>query len=107
MIIYSDPFGSGSVILGVPEPPDSVPLEILGLDSIPATRQGLIEAFRQRVRDTHPDHQDVFNPINVADRASIEQSAEFQQVVWARDVLLPKTHDPSVTGGQSSTAPKI
>jgi hypothetical protein len=76
------------------EPPDSVPLHLLGLAVMPATRAEVRAAFRAKLFFTHPD----LNPEGPRE-ALLDTVAD---LVWARDVLLhkiPETPLGGVTGG--------
>jgi len=88
---------------GWPEPPDSVPLHILGLDEKPAGQAAIRSAFRARVLHFHPDVIAYTDPgLTLAAEALAAGTPQVQELVWARDVLLRKT-PPPVTGGISSS----
>jgi hypothetical protein len=88
------------------EPPDSLVLRILGLKEKPTTQDEIKRAFRKRVRETHPDLQG-HNPMDwsiAVGWGRAQQTAEFQEVVWARDVLLRKVREaPRATNGKRVT----
>ena len=81
----SDPFANLTrLVASWPEPPDIVPLRILGLNYMPTDRAAVKQAFRFKMFAAHPD----VNP----DTASAQD--DVQELVWARDVLLRKIPPP-------------
>lgn len=88
-------------------PPDSVPLRILGLGSIPSTRDAVKAAFRAKVMTAHPDLGAYTIPhLRQAAEAAVSQEADVQELVWARDVILRKVPTP-VTGADVSRGDAI
>lgn len=89
MSAFEDAFGLSDdldLFDSYPKPPESVPLRLLGLVEMPATRYELSSAFTRQVKANHPD----VNPIG---RLTMDE------LVWARKVLLKKMPpSPSVTG---------
>jgi hypothetical protein len=84
------------------EPPDSIPLRILELDELPATRDALQSAFRRRVMQLHPDlgaYTALPDIVNEAVALKAEQDPTVQEAKWARDILLHKVRP--VTDGKS------
>lgn len=81
---YNLPLDMGFIFGSWPEPPDAVPLHILGLDDRPKGRAEVKAAFRDRVRTAHPDAGD-------GDGDAVAP------LVWARDVLLRKIPETHVT----------
>jgi hypothetical protein len=75
------PFGSWH------EPPDSVPLHILGLDVRPDSQDEVRSAFRARIKAAHPDVAPTMDDDGVPG------------LVWARDVLLRKIPAPVTADG--------
>jgi hypothetical protein len=96
-------FGDFGGFLGLgshPEPPDVVPLRILGLAAMPASQDAVRSAFRARLLAVHPDvaaYQAVPELQQAADAEAI-QRPEVAEVVWARDILLRKI--PAVTANK-------
>ena len=88
-------FGFGSW----PEPPDAVPLRILGLAKRPETETAVKAAFRARLRVVHPDILSfaAVPPLQDAALALAMERPEVAELAWARDVLLRKV--PAVTAG--------
>jgi len=84
---FGDFFGSHET------PPDSVPLRILGLSEIPADESALRLAFVTKVRDLHPD----LNPLDEASWQEVHGD-EWEEVQWARVVLLQKIPRPVTNG---------
>ena len=82
-------FGFGSF----DEPPNSVPLRILGLSEIPADESALRLAFVTKVRELHPD----LNPLDEASWQEVHGD-EWEEVQWARVVLLRKIPRPVTNG---------
>jgi len=85
----SDPidilFGLGSCA----EPPDSVPLRILGLDAIPLTRDTVRSVFRTKVMAAHPDLASYTAPdVRQAAEVAVAAEPDVQELLWARNVLL-------------------
>jgi hypothetical protein len=79
------------------EPPESLVCRILGLREKPRNRDEIKEAFRRRVRETHPDLQP-FNPLDWGSATAwgrASRSVEFQEIVWAREVLLRMVKEPA------------
>jgi hypothetical protein len=70
------PFGSW------PEPPDTVPLRILGLDVLPAARDEVKTAFRVKMLAAHPDIR--------PDSEAADANTGVRELMWARDVLMRK-----------------
>ncbi len=98
---FADIFGSafGSLFGVYPEPPDTVPLRILGLAERPASRDAVRQAFRARLKQVHPD-VDAYGAVTELQRAADAlaiQRPEVAELVWARDVLLQKIPE-RVTG---------
>lgn len=89
-------FGLGSW----PEPPDAVPLRILGLDAMPAGAEALASAFRARLRQVHPDIA-VYENTHLASAAEAvaAQRPEVAELAWARDVLKRKLPPPVTDAG--------
>jgi hypothetical protein len=103
--IFGESFGSlfGSFLgLGShPEPPDIVPLRILGLAAMPVTQDAAKAAFRARLKQVHPD-VDAYTSVPELQEAADAQAVarpEVAEVVWARDVLLRKV-PATVTGNK-------
>lgn len=93
--VFGSFFGLGSH----PEPPDIVPLRILGLNAMPATQDAARAAFKARLKQVHPD-VDAYTAVPELQEAADAAAAgrpEVAEVVWARDVLLRKI-PASVTG---------
>jgi len=91
--VFGDLFGFGSW----PEPPDIVPLRILGLAERPASQDAVRSAFRARLGAVHPDtaaYREVPWLQHAADSIAAGRP-EVAELVWARDVLLRKI--PAVT----------
>lgn len=89
------------------EPPDSVPLRLLGLGRPPTSHAPIKAAFRARVMAAHPD---ILGHLDPELRQAAEDAAwddpDVQELVWARDLLLRKT--PAVTPNQSdSVSPRV
>lgn len=97
-VLNGDPFlGLGQFA----SPPDSLLLRILGLVERPSSREAVQEAFRRRVKETHPDLGD-YNPMDWGSAArwgAASTTSEFQEVVWARDVWLSKVREPRADAG--------
>lgn len=95
---------------GFPEPPpDSVPLRILGLETMPAHPDTIQRAFRQRVRLVHPDleaYTAATPGLQLAAEAVALQNYEVQELKWARDTLLDQVwkREPPVTDSQPSVS---
>jgi hypothetical protein len=92
---FGDLLGSFFVGLGgsYPEPPDSVPLRLLGLTEKPASQAAVKAAFRARVMVAHPDigaYTTMPAEVNAAVEAHAMADPDVQELVWARDVLLRK-----------------
>ncbi len=81
------------LVLGWPQPPDRVPLRLLGLSEKPASQDAIRAAFRAEVKLVHPDLS--------ALPTLLAQTPEVQELVWARDVLLRKV-PPAVTHSGNS-----
>jgi hypothetical protein len=79
---------------GWPEPPDTIPLRILGLHQLPADHDTIRQAFRTRMLAAHPDLRD--------DAETADANADVAELVWARDVLLRKVRNPVTTNDLSS-----
>jgi hypothetical protein len=91
--VFDGLFGFGSW----PEPPDIVPLRILGLTGRPASQDAVRSAFRARLLLVHPDVA-AYSAVPELQRAAdaiAAQRPEVAELVWARDVLLRKI--PAVT----------
>jgi hypothetical protein len=71
------------------EPPDSVPLRILGLSEMPADEPALRSAFVRKARELHPD----LNPLEENSWREVA-GGEWEAVQWARAVLLRKLPPP-------------
>jgi len=92
---FSD-FLGGSFGVAWAEPPDRVPLRILGLDTKPTTHAEIKSAFRARVMRAHPDLAVYADPgLREAAEAIAGETPEVQELVWARDVLLRKVPKPA------------
>lgn len=72
-----------------PEPPDTVVLRVLGLTEKPSHHDEIKQAFRERVKETHPD-------IN-----AVADSWIMDELTWARDALLRKVPAPVTNDGVS------
>ena len=84
-------FGLGSCA----QPPDSVPLRILGLDAIPLSRDTLKSVFRAKVMATHPDLATYTVPhLREAAETAATLKPDVQELMWARDVLIAKSPNP-------------
>jgi hypothetical protein len=74
-------------------PPENVPLQILGLDALPADRDALKAAFRRRLKETHPDIG-MYSAIPGADHAAaqlaVRDDLEVREVLWACQILIPR-----------------
>ncbi len=94
-----DPFGA--LLKNAPEPPDSVPLRILGLVERPVGHTPIHSAFRRRVMELHPDlgAYPALPEVNDALAVAVKNDTTVQEAKWARDVLLAKV--PDVTGSES------
>lgn len=96
--LFDASFGAMLGFGGWAEPPDAVPLRILGLAEKPATHDAIKSAFRASVMQVHPDLAIYTDPgLKRAAEAVAEQTPEVQELVWARNVLLRKVPAP-VTG---------
>src|SRR5262245_52352585 len=102
MSLFGDVFGEDMLggLFGASgswaEPPDIVPLRILGLDARPPSQDEVRSAFRARLLLVHPDvaaYAAVPELQQAADAAAAERP-EVAEVVWARDVLLRKVPAP-------------
>lgn len=83
-----------------PEPPDAIPLRILGLAEKPTSQETVKSAFRARVMQAHPDLAIYTDPgLRRAAEAIVAREPDVQELVWARDVLLHKV--PAVTDKKS------
>jgi hypothetical protein len=71
-----------------PEPPDVVPLRILGLTQRPNDQDTVKHAFRAKLKTTHPDLVPIIDGLPMF--ASLSTDADVAGLVWARDVLLRK-----------------
>jgi hypothetical protein len=92
-------FGFGSCA----EPPDSVPLRILGLDAVPLSRDTLRSVFRAKVRAAHPDVTTYTMPhLREAAEALVAAKPDVQELMWARDVLMRKIPETVTTKNGSS-----
>jgi hypothetical protein len=101
--LFADVF---SALLGIgnfAEPPDSVPLRLLGLEAIPATHAAINDAFRRRVMELHPDTAAYSASPDLAADAltSAEADATVQEAMWARDILFGKVHDATAEKSHS------
>ena len=67
------------------EPPDRVPLRILGLSELPIDEAQLRRAFVRKVRKLHPD----LNPLDESSWREV-QADGWDEVQWARAVLKRK-----------------
>ena len=88
-------FGTGSWT----KPPETVPLRILGLESLSVGRKAVQSAFRARVIAVHPDLSYAFdNPaMREAAQAGRGNLPEIRELVWARDMLfriIPEIPEP-------------
>lgn len=87
-------------LLGVTgnEPPITVPLRILGLDKLPATRDDLKATFRAKVMAAHPDLNHYTIPhLREAAEAAVAAEPDVQELKWARDCLLRKIPTATAT----------
>lgn len=82
---FGDFFGLGTF----DEPPDSVPLRILGIQEMPADEKALRAAFCCRVLKLHPD----LNPLDEGSWRNV-RGDEWEEVQWARSVLQKKLPKP-------------
>jgi hypothetical protein len=76
------------------EPPDRVPLRILGFDALPTDLDAVRSAFRAKMMTAHPDIR--------PDSEAAEANTDVQELTWARDVLLRKV--PTRVTADSTTA---
>lgn len=89
-----DPFRAWDALFGTkvgvwPEPPETVPLRLLGLDKKPTHQNVVKSAFRAKVVAVHPD---------LALNVEARDDPEIRELVWARDVLLRMTPEPVTDG---------
>ncbi len=96
--IFGSFFGDMLGIGTFDEPPDSVPLRILGLAELPADESALRLAFVRKVRELHPD----LNPLDDTSWAEVHGD-EWAEIQWARSVILRKM--TSVTASAVPTGP--
>jgi hypothetical protein len=89
--MFGELFGGGR-----PEPPDTIPLRILGLHQLPAEPDTIRQAFRTRMLAAHPDLRD--------GAETADANADVAELVWARDVLLRKVPAP-VTPDKGPSCP--
>lgn len=81
------------------EPPITVPLRILGLEKLPATRDELKSTFRAKVMAAHPDLKEYTIPhLREAAEAAVAAEPDVQELKWARDCLLRKIPTSAGTG---------
>jgi len=103
--IFGDFFGSMLGLGSFDEPPDTVPLSILGLPELPTDESELRRAFVRKVRELHPD----LNPLDEASWAGVHGD-EWEAVQWARSVLTRKLQDAAPVTGESGrlvTTPSV
>ena len=96
--IFGDFFGSMLGLGSFDEPPDTVPLSILGLPELPTDESELRRAFVRKVRELHPD----LNPLDEASWAGVHGD-EWEAVQWARSVLTRKLQDAAPVTGESGS----
>ena len=86
----------GAIFGTWPEPPDIVPLRLLGLAERPAHPDQVRSAFRARLRVVHPDVAAYAETPWLQDAADAQAAArpEVAEMTWAREVLLRKIPPP-------------
>ena len=79
----------GSMFESWPEPPETIPLQILGLKPSPSQRD-IKSAFRAKVIEAHPDLKYAFELPAFRQAAEKHKGnlPEIRELVWARDVLI-------------------
>jgi hypothetical protein len=80
------------------DPPESVPLRILGLDAV-SCRADVVAAFRRKVLTCHPDlgAYSLVPGANETVEAVAWNDMTVQELVWARDLLLRMHPEPVTT----------
>jgi predicted nucleic acid-binding Zn ribbon protein len=94
-------FGVGSW----PEPPDHLPLRILGL-SEGASREAVVKAFRKKLLEIHPDLRPAFENPDFREWAQAGRGdlPDVQELVWARDCALRKIPEPVTSNGSTAVS---
>lgn len=89
----SDPFDG--LFGGTAQAPVSVPLRILGFESMPTGHAQIREAFRSKVMAAHPDLATYMVPsLKEAAELLVAKEPDVQELKWARGVLLSKVKGP-------------